>query len=114
MDLLSPTRFYPPAPTPHKSPLGPLALLLTLRRNPLEIWCEDDFRLPIQLRKTIVDRRALVNDPAAIRRIFIDNVRNYEKNELQLRLLRPALGVGIITSNGNAWRRQRHMMAPFF
>ncbi|WP_063894045.1 cytochrome P450 [Burkholderia ubonensis] len=114
MNLLSPTRFYPPAPTPHKSPLGPFALLLTLRRNPLEIWCEDDFRLPMQLRKTIVDRRALVNDPAAIRRIFVDNVRNYEKNELQLRLLRPALGVGIITSNGDAWRRQRQMMASLF
>ncbi|CAD6514322.1 Pentalenene oxygenase [Paraburkholderia sabiae] len=114
MDLLQPVLFHPPAPAPHKSPLGRLALLLTIRRNPLEIWCEDDFRLPIQLRKSIVDHRALVNDPAAIRHIFVDNARNYEKNELQLRLLRPALGVGIITSNGDAWRRQRQMMAPLF
>ncbi|WP_063894381.1 cytochrome P450 [Burkholderia ubonensis] len=114
MDLLQPTRFCPPMPTPHKTPLGPLALLLTIRRNPLEIWSEDDFRLPIQLRKTIVDCRALVSDPAAIRQIFVDNARNYEKNELQLRLLRPALGVGVVTANGDVWRRQRQMMAPFF
>ncbi|WP_167052993.1 cytochrome P450 [Burkholderia sp. Ax-1719] len=95
-------------------PLGPLALLLTIRRNVLDIWTEADFRLPLQIRKTIVDRRALISDPAAIRHIFVDNARNYEKNELQLRLLRPALGVGLVTANGDAWRRQRQMLAPFF
>lgn len=112
--MLEPSAFYPPAPMPHRAPLGPLALLLTIRRNVLDIWTEADFRLPIQLRKTIVDRRALISDPAAIRHIFVDNARNYEKNELQLRLLRPALGVGLVTANGDAWRRQRQMLAPFF
>lgn len=89
-------------------------MLLALRRNVLHIWSECDFDIPLQLRRTFVDHRALVNDPNAIRRIFVDNARNYPKNELQLRLLRPALGTGLITSNGETWRNQRHLLAPLF
>lgn len=114
MDLIEPPPFLPPVPRPQAAPLGTLALLRTLRRNVLEIWTEDDFRQPYQVRRTIVDHRTLVNDPDAIRHIFVDNARNYDKNELQLRLLRPALGTGLVTANGDTWRRQRQMLAPFF
>ena len=99
---------------PHERPLGAFKLIQTLRRNPLEIWTKKDFELPIQIRKTIVYTRILLNDAAAIKYVFVENQKNYQKNDLQLRLLRPALGQGILTSNGDDWRRQRQLLAPLF
>ena len=43
-------RFRPPAPTPLPRPLGPLALLKALRRNPIECWTKAHFEEPIVLR----------------------------------------------------------------
>jgi len=106
--------FCPPVPKPHEHPPGAWKLLGALRRNALEIWSVEDFELPVQVRQTIVDKRMLLNDPAGIRHVFLDNARNYQKNELQLRLLRPALGAGVMTSNGEDWRRQRRILAPLF
>jgi cytochrome P450 len=108
------SHFRPPVPTPRAKPPGPLQLLAVLRRNVLEVWSEADFEIPIQIRKTIVDRRALVSDPVGIRHVFLENARNYPKNELQLRLLRPAVGAGLLTSNGDNWKRQRRILAPLF
>lgn len=112
--MAAPPRFRPPTPQPHEHPPGAWQLLRALRRNPLEIWSAGDFEHPIQTRRTIVDTRVLVNDPAGIRHVFLDNAKNYQKNELQLRLLRPALGAGVMTSNGDDWRRQRRILAPLF
>ncbi len=109
-----PTSFRPPVPKPHNKPLGPFQLLMALRRNVLEIWSKPDFELPMQVRRTIVDKRALVSDPVGIRHVFLDNAKNYQKNELQLRMLRPALGAGLLTSNGDDWKRQRRILAPLF
>ena len=114
MTTATKSKFRPPIPTPHERPPGAWQLLRALRRNALEIWSAEDFELPIQTRKTIVDKRMLVNVPEGIRHVFLDNAKNYQKNELQLRLLRPALGVGVMTSNGEDWRRQRRILAPLF
>jgi hypothetical protein len=34
--------------------------------------------------KTVFGDRAVVSDPAGVRRIFIDNVANYRKDDLHL------------------------------
>ncbi|HWC91734.1 MAG TPA: hypothetical protein VG475_01295, partial [Pseudolabrys sp.] len=39
--------FTPPAPIPHPTPLGPLALVKALWTNPLEAWAEPHFNKPI-------------------------------------------------------------------
>ena len=36
---------------------------------------------------SLIGETALVNDPAGIRRVLVDNVGNYEKDHLQLRIL---------------------------
>src|SRR5271169_815370 len=41
--------FRPPRPSPQPRPLGPLALLNALRRNPLECWTKAHFEQPIVL-----------------------------------------------------------------
>ncbi len=36
---------------------------------------------------SLIGETALVNDPAGIRRVLVDNVGNYEKDHLHLRIL---------------------------
>ena len=58
--------------------------------------------------------RVVVSDPAGVRRIFLDNVANYRKDDLQLRVLRPGLGNSLLTADGEEWRTQRRSLAPLF
>lgn len=89
-------------------------MILALRRNPLEIWSRAHFELPILMGNSILGQRAVVNDPQAVRRIFLDNASNYRKDALQLRILRPGLGEGMLTAEGENWRVQRRALAPLF
>ena len=58
--------------------------------------------------------RFLVNDPAAIKHVLLDNAPNYQKSEITRRILEPGLGRGLITSEGETWRRHRRTMSPAF
>jgi cytochrome P450 len=106
--------FRPPKPVPHDGPIGVLQMILALRRNPLEIWSKAHYELPILMGRTILGDRAVVSEPAAVRRIFLDNVANYRKDALQLRVLGPGLGKGLLTADGEDWRAQRRALAPLF
>jgi len=106
--------FRPPAPVGRTRPLGTLAMVYTLWRNPLEIWSKAHFELPILMGDTVLGPRAAISDPAAVRRVMLDNAANYRKDALQLRILRPALGNGLFTSEGEDWRAQRRALAPLF
>ncbi len=106
--------FVPPFPRRPDKPRSALSLILTLRRNPIEIWSEADFERPVSLGRTVLGLRGAAHDPAAVRRIFLDNAANYRKDDLQLRVLRPGLGSGLLTSEGEHWRTQRRALAPSF
>ena len=107
-------KFRPPSPEPHDGPLGSWRMILALRRNPLEIWSKAHYEQPILIGRTILGQRAVVSDPAAVRRIFLDNAANYRKDALQMRVLRPGLGTGLLTADGEDWRAQRRALAPLF
>ena len=96
--------FRPPAPEPRSRPLGAVGMIYTLWRHPLEIWSQAHFELPVLVGKTFLGVRAVINDPAAVRRVLLDNVSNYRKDALQLRILRPGLGTGLLTADGEGWR----------
>jgi cytochrome P450 len=106
--------FVPPYPRRPTSPRGSLSLLLALQRSPIEVWWEGDFERPVSIGRTIFGLRAAAHDPAAIRRVFLDNSANYRKDDLQLRILRPGLGNGLLTAEGEDWRVQRRALAPLF
>ncbi len=114
--IAAPTRapFVPPAPPAPEGPLGPLALLWGLWANPIGTWTRQNFDYPVLETDGVLGRLVVVNDPAAIRRVFLDNVANYRKDALQLRLLRPGLGNGLLTAEGEDWRAQRRALAPRF
>src|SRR5208283_548146 len=106
--------FVPPYPPRLDKPRGALSTILTLRRNPLEIWGQAHFEQPILIGRSILGLRAAAHDPAAVRRIFLDNAANYRKDALQLKILSPGFGNGLLTAEGAAWRLQRRVLAPLF
>jgi cytochrome P450 len=102
----------PPAPTPLRKPLGPLALLRALASNPVEAWTQAHFEQPIVMGGLSIGRVAVVSDPTAIRRVLLDNCQNYQKDWLQRRILSAGLTEGLLTAEGNQWRTQRRALAP--
>jgi cytochrome P450 len=106
--------FVPPYPPRPEKPRSALSTILTLRRNPLEIWGKADFERPFSIGRSILGLRAVAHDPAAVRHVLLDNAANYRKDDLQLRVLSPGLGNGLLTAEGDAWRLQRRSLAPLF
>ena len=87
--------------------------LWAVRGNPLTTWMEGAFRRSIA-GEGALGRLTVVNDPVAIRHILVENAANYRKDDLQLRVLAPGLGRGLVTAEGDEWRLQRRTMAPLF
>jgi cytochrome P450 len=112
LDFIS--ELSPPAPAPRGKALGPISLLRVLADNPLEAWTAAHFERPIVLSGLSIGRVAVVNDPAAIRRVLFDNCENYQKDWLQRRVLSAGLIGGLLTAEGHSWRTQRRALAPLF
>ena len=55
----------------------------------------------------------VINHPDDIKRVLVGNHRNYTKG-VGLDRVKILLGNGIMTSEGDFWRRQRYMMQPMF
>ena len=106
--------FVPPFPPRPDKPRGALSTILVLQRNPIEIWSKAHFERPVLIGRSVLGLRAAAHDPAAVRRVFLDNAANYRKDDLQMRVLRPGLGNGLLTSEGEDWRAQRRSIAPMF
>jgi cytochrome P450 len=106
--------FRPPHPKPRTEPLGMMSFLRAVRENPLNMWMEAHFEEPFITGDGALGRMTVVSDPAAIRHILVDNVANYRKDDLQIRILAPGLGRGLVTAEGEEWRLQRRTLAPLF
>lgn len=55
----------------------------------------------------------VIHHPDDVKRVLVSNHRNYTKG-LGLDRVKILLGKGIMTSEGELWRRQRYMMQPLF
>jgi cytochrome P450 len=111
---ISATLFRPPAPPPLREPLGLFEYLRKLRANPLATWTDEHFESLVVAGEGVLGRITVVSDPAGIRRILVDNAANYRKDDLQRRILGPALGNGLVTAEGEEWKLQRRILAPLF
>jgi cytochrome P450 len=109
-----PAEICPPAPVPRAQALGPVALLRVLARNPIEAWTAAHFEQPIVMSGLPLGRVAVVSDPAAIRRVLLENCENFRKDWLQRRVLSAALTGGLLTAEDLDWRTQRRALAPLF
>src|ERR1700688_3130655 len=106
--------YCPPAPKPQARPLKPLALIWTLKRNPLECWAARHFEQPIVAGGLPIGHVLLVHEPGAIRHVLLDNAANYRKDRLQRRVLSAGLNDGLLSAEGEQWRLQRRVIAPIF
>jgi cytochrome P450 len=106
--------FRPPAPRPQQRRLGFFRLLATLKRNPLECWCQEFFEEPIASVQLPFVQTFLVHDPASIKRVLVDNACNYLKDPIQRRILASGLADGLLSVEGARWETQRRTLAPLF
>jgi cytochrome P450 len=56
----------------------------------------------------------LLNHPDFIRHVLQDNHRAYSKQHFDYAVLKPVLGEGLLTSDGDFWLRQRRLIQPAF
>jgi cytochrome P450 len=88
--------------------------LRLVRENTLATYPPEAFDDDIIASRLLWRRRFIINEPSGIRHVLLDNAANYGKSELTRRLLEPGLGRGLLTSEGETWRRHRRIMAPAF
>jgi cytochrome P450 len=88
--------------------------LREMRENALTAHGPENFSADIIAQRILWRRMFILNEPGAIRYVLLDNAANYTKSEVGRRLLEPGLGRGLLTSEGETWRRHRRIMAPSF
>ena len=111
----TPTPFVPPAPKPRTSPPSTLQMMRIVYRNPLELWGEPSYNEPwISIGAGIGGPLVIANDPGLIRHVLVDNAKNYRMARVRQLILRPILRDGLLTAEGEVWKRSRKAMAPVF
>ncbi len=103
-----------PGPVPRRGRLSIFEFIRALRENTIAAYAQEAYECDILERNLLGRRRFIVNDPAAIKHVLIDNAANYQKTEIGRRVLEPGLGKGLITSEGETWRQHRRIMSPAF
>jgi cytochrome P450 len=94
--------------------MGFRQFLRAVRENALATHKSENFSADIVTNRILWRRTFIINEPSAIRHVLLDNAANYTKSEIGRRLLEPGLGRGLLTSEGETWRRHRRIMAPAF
>ncbi|QDZ00159.1 cytochrome P450 [Nitratireductor mangrovi] len=111
----SPAPFVPPAPKPRSSPPSTLQMIRIVYRNPLELWGEPSYNEKwISITTGIGGPLVIANDPRLIKRVLVDNAKNYKMARVRQKILRPILRDGLLTAEGEVWKRSRKAMAPVF
>jgi len=70
----------------------------------------DTYRVYVPARRSYT---YVIHHPDDVKRVLVSNHRNYTKG-IGLDRVKILLGRGIMTSEGELWKRQRYMMQPFF
>ena len=109
-----PQPFEPPAPTPRTKPPSLIQMMGIVYRNPLELWGVPSYTKPHILTRFLNERTLIANDPGLIRHILVDNAKNYRMATIRQLILRPILRDGLLTAEGDVWKRSRKAMAPVF
>jgi cytochrome P450 len=99
--------------------VSPWTVLRNRRRilkNPLPFHHEkfEEYGDTFKIKITPTTRVVFTRDPIIVRHILQKNHRNYAKSELQTRDLAKYIGQGILTSEGEFWRKHRKMIQPAF
>lgn len=100
------------APGPHGFEV--LAAAFARKRNPIQLIAALHAKYGDTVRIPVGDSvQFLVQDLDAVRHILVDQHRNYSKGPAY-ELLASILGNGLITSEGEHWKKQRKLIQPIF
>ncbi len=113
MDM-RPEPFEPPAPIPRTIPPSRLEIIKVMFRNPLELWGQPSYSLPYLQVKFFGQLTTIANHPGLIKHVLVDNAANYGMQPIRQLVLRPILRDGLLTAEGDVWKRSRKAMAPVF
>ena len=91
-----------------------MMLRRTGRDNPFETIPLSAYEELVWRQPSMFARAFLVSDPAGLRQVLIDKVANYPKTALENRFFRALLGDGLLSAEGDNWKRHRRIMAPSF
>lgn len=105
-----------PLPVPSLPGLPLVGVLPELQRDPLGVMERATLsagpmvRLPLPLGV----QAFLLSDPGLVEHVLVTNSRNYVKQTRGYEMLRKVLGNGLVTSEGDFWKRQRRIAQPAF
>ena len=106
--------FVPPAPVPLAAPLSRIAGTRRLFSDPLSMWTRRHFTEWVLSGKSLFGHITIVSAPDAIRAFMVERAANFGKDAMQQRILKPSLGEGLFTAEGQSWRMQRRALAGLF
>lgn len=106
--------FRPPAPYPIAGVASPFQLLHAALFNPLALWRREHFEAPVVTERTLFGTSAVVNEPALVKRVLLDNAANYGRDKLQQRILFRMTGRSVFLAEESDWLIQRKALSPFF
>ena len=101
-------------PKPHSNKASLITTFLLKRRSWLDGLYERSYKMKMGRVKMPGLDLYVVNDPEEVKRIMVDEVRDFPKSELLHELLNPLLGDSIFTTNDKVWEKQRDLLKPSF
>lgn len=101
------TRRIPPSPS--------RASVRGLLRDPLRFFrtIAEEYGDIVRYRPA-PDTAYLINHPDYVRHVLVDNNRNYSKETRSNQIFDTVVADGLLTSEGETWRKQRRLMQPSF
>ena len=98
----------------YRAPYGLIEFVRRARGNQLALYPPEMFDRNLLHTRLLFLNSFLVGKPEYVERVLLGNHQNYVKSRFVRRLLGPTLGQGLVTSDGELWRRQRRIAAPAF
>lgn len=117
-EVIDPPVSHPPLvpPFPPRAPenMGRLARIAAIRNSTIASWGQRAYEDDVIRGRFFGHGSFILNTPAAIRHVLVENYENYTRTPAGIRVLRPMLGEGLLLAEGRNWKHQRRTLAPAF
>lgn len=71
-------------------------------------------RAPLGRVAGVAGNVVMAGSPETVHEVLVEKARSFEKSPVLRMALHPLAGLGLFTSEGELWRRQRKLMSPLF